>query len=88
MRLARILEKAKAVTTRQCQILCILSFAISRLIYLLLLGLSFDERPLAVNLQYVDPLLLKNNLWESLYYLHSQPPGFNLFQGLITLFIS
>ena len=34
-------------------------------------------------MQYVDPQLLKNNLWESLDHLHSQPPGFNFFLGMV-----
>jgi hypothetical protein len=71
------------LTNRRGQTLCIISFVVSRLFYLGLLGLSFDESSLIDFLQYVDVPLLKNHLWESLYYLHSQPPGFNLFLGVV-----
>ena len=79
----RLLTKFNTLTTRQGQMLCITSFGVSRFIYLGLLRLPFDESSLADFMQYVDPQLLKNNLWESLYYLHSQPPGFNLFLGIV-----
>ena len=43
------------------------------------LGMSFDLSPLRCYWQYLDPFLLRERSWESLYYLHSQPPLFNLF---------
>ena len=73
----------RSLTNRQGQMLCMISFVVSRFVYLELLGLSFDESSLIDFLQYVDVPLLKHNLWESLYYLHSQPPGFNLFLGIV-----
>ena len=76
-------KRFDALTTHQGQMLCIISFVVSRFIYLGLLRLPFDESSLVDFLQYVDPPLLKNNLWQSLYYLHSQPPGFNLFLGIV-----
>jgi hypothetical protein len=63
--------------------LCLISFAVSRFIYLGLLKLPFDASLFPDTLQFVDAPLLKNNLWESLYYLHNQPPGFNLFLGIV-----
>lgn len=48
-----------------------------------LMGLRFDLRPLDWFMQYLDPVLLRTRLAESLWYLHSQPPGFNLFLGLV-----
>jgi hypothetical protein len=71
------------LTLHQGRMLCIISFVMSRFIYLGLLRLPSDESSLVDFLQYVDVPLLKNNLWESLYYLHSQPPGFNLFLGMV-----
>lgn len=62
--------------------LLILTFIISR-DYYYKKGITFDISPLNYFWQYIDPPLLKNNLFESLLYLHSQPPGFNLFLGLI-----
>ncbi|MFO7651537.1 MAG: hypothetical protein R6X13_09400 [bacterium] len=48
-----------------------------------MMGLRFDLRPLDWFMQYLDPVLLRTRLSESLWYLHSQPPGFNLFLGLV-----
>jgi hypothetical protein len=42
----------------------------------------FNDGPLAVYWQYLDPFLLRQRLGQSLFYLHSQPPLFNLFLGL------
>lgn len=46
-------------------------------------GLRFDMRPLVRFMQYLDPVLLQARLGESLFYLHSQPPLFNLFLGVV-----
>jgi hypothetical protein len=46
-------------------------------------GIRFDATTLNWYWQYVDPQLLRDRLLESTYYLHSQPPLFNLFIGLI-----
>ncbi len=46
-------------------------------------GVRFDARPLGRFMQYLDPALLRTRLSESLFYLHSQPPLFNLFLGLV-----
>lgn len=45
-------------------------------------GIRFDTDPLTWYWQYIDTVLLKERLLESLYYLHSQPPLFNLMLGL------
>jgi len=81
--LMTLVKRLDTLTTHQGQMLCIMSFAVSRFIYLGLLKLPFDESLFPDTLQFVDAPLLKNNLWESLYYLHSQPPGFNLFLGMV-----
>jgi hypothetical protein len=60
----------------------IIVFILSRLFYFYL-GIRFDATPLNNGYQYIDPDLLRNNLFQSLYYLHSQPPLFNLFLGSI-----
>ena len=46
-------------------------------------GGAFIATPLAFAMQYLDPALLKNDLLRSLFYLHSQPPLFNLMLGLV-----
>jgi hypothetical protein len=57
-------------------------FVVSRLIYYSL-GVRFDARPVLSFFQFIDPELLKHRLLESLYYLHVQPPGFNLYTGIV-----
>jgi hypothetical protein len=52
-------------------------------VFYYLLGVRFDDSSLLWYWQFLDPELLKHNLWESLFYLHSQPPLFNLFLGLV-----
>jgi len=57
-----------------------MTFAVSRLGYYML-GVRFDARPVLHYFQFVDPELLKHRLFESLFYLHIQPPGWNLYVG-------
>jgi hypothetical protein len=56
-------------------------FVLSRLGYYLL-GVRFDARPILHYYQFVDPELLKHRLIESMYYLHVQPPGLNIYTGI------
>jgi Dolichyl-phosphate-mannose-protein mannosyltransferase len=46
-------------------------------------GVRFDAGTLGVFWQLIEPDLLRHRLLESLYYLHSQPPLFNLFLGAV-----
>jgi hypothetical protein len=46
-------------------------------------GVRFDASPLPWYWQFVDPGLLRADLGRSIWYLHSQPPGFNLFLGVV-----
>lgn len=59
-----------------------LVFGISRLL-VFALGVRFDAAPLGYYVQYADPALLQHDLWRTLAVLHSQPPLFNLFLGLV-----
>lgn len=45
-------------------------------------GVHFDNHLLESMWQYLDPDLLQSQLGESLFYLHSQPPGYDLLIGL------
>jgi hypothetical protein len=56
-------------------------FVLSRLGYYLA-GVRFDARPILHYYQFVDPQLLKHRLLESMYYLHMQPPGMNIYTGI------
>src|SRR5579862_7024985 len=60
-------------------------FALSRLGYYLA-GVRFDARPVLHYYQFVDPELLKHRLFESLWYLHIQPPGWNFYTGAVLKF--
>ncbi len=57
-------------------------FIVSRIWYYRA-GVHFDVSPLDGYLQYVDPDLLRHSLLKSLFYLHGQPPLFNLFLGVV-----
>ncbi len=46
-------------------------------------GVRFDARPLADGFQLLELSELRDNLFGSLAHLHSQPPLFNLFVGLV-----
>jgi hypothetical protein len=56
--------------------------AISRVGYYVA-GVRLDASSLPWFWQYVDPGLLKADLTQSLWYLHSQPPAFNAFLGVV-----
>ncbi len=58
------------------------AFALSHLAAYLL-GIGFCREPVWGAVQLVSPELLRHNLAESLFYLHSQPPLFNLFLGIV-----
>lgn len=45
------------------------------------LGLELDMSPLPYFWQYQDVEQLRTNLWEALFYQHTQPPLFNLYLG-------
>jgi hypothetical protein len=57
-------------------------FAVSRFVYFVA-GVRFDTAPLGRYFQFADPDLLEHRLLETLWYLHSQPPLFNAFLGVV-----
>jgi hypothetical protein len=57
-------------------------FILSR-ITIFALGVRFDMAYFEKAWQFIDPTLLKNNLAQSVWYLHSQPPLFNLLMGTV-----
>lgn len=63
-----------------CLALLAAAFAASRLLSLAC-GIRFDAFPLQVYWQYIDPALLRNDFWRSIFYLEQQPPAFNFFLG-------
>jgi hypothetical protein len=46
-------------------------------------GIRFNVSALGSYLQFVDPELLRHDLWRSIHYLRDQPPLFNLVIGLV-----
>jgi hypothetical protein len=60
----------------------VIAFVLSRIIFFIS-GIRFNVEPLGNFWQFIDPELLRTNLFESLYHLHSQPPLFNLFLGVV-----
>src|SRR5215211_1207845 len=63
------------------------SFLLSRLVYFQA-GLRFDNTPPKYYYQFIDPQLLKTRLFESIWYLHGQPPLFNALTGVLYQFFS
>jgi len=63
-------------------LLLALVFVVSRFIYFAV-GVRPDITPIGAYLQFIDPALLRDHLWQSLLYLREQPPGFNLYLGLV-----
>lgn len=64
------------------EVIVLLSFACSRAWYYGA-GLRFNATPVAKYWQFIDPLLMQNDLLRSLFYLHMQPPGSNFAIGLV-----
>lgn len=57
-------------------------FAVSRVGFWLA-GVRFSTDQLRIAIQYLDPELLRTHLAESVWYLHTQPPLYNLFLGTV-----
>lgn len=58
------------------------AYVISRLYFYLIPGLTFSYFPDGY-VQYLDIALLKSHFLKSIFYLHSQPPLFNFFIGIV-----
>lgn len=56
-------------------------FLISRVLYSRA-GVEFDADTITRTWHFIDIYLLKNDLWRSVFYLHTQPPLMNLLTGL------
>lgn len=57
-------------------------FALSRALYYAA-GVRFDAYMNEHLMHFVSPELLRTDLVRSILYLHNQPPGFNIFMGLV-----
>jgi hypothetical protein len=73
----------RPIADRTACLVILACFAVSRVLYFLA-GLRFEAaRPLADFFQIVDPVLLRDRLFETAWYMHTQPPALNLFIGLV-----
>ncbi len=61
------------------------AFAVSRVAYGMA-GVVFDASGIDYSSQLLDQTLLKDRLLESVWYLHAQPPAYNLFVGAVLKF--
>jgi hypothetical protein len=56
-------------------------FLLSRILYSST-GVQFDAATITRTWHFIDIYLLKNDLWRSMYYIHTQPPLMNLLTGI------
>jgi len=71
-------NKSKAATL----IVLAATYAVSRVLFYQI-GIRFDASSLNWYWQFLDVQVLQQRLLPALYHLHSQPPGFNLFLGVV-----
>jgi len=67
---------------RRCLTVLLVSFGASRAIAYAF-GVRFDDKQMQSVWQLLDPALLRHDLLSSLWHLHSQPPLFNAFVGVV-----
>ncbi len=73
----------RPIADRTAYLVIMACFAVSRVLYFLA-GVRFEAaRPLADFFQILDPVLLRDRLLETTWYMHTQPPAFNFFIGLV-----
>ncbi|MBX7206011.1 MAG: hypothetical protein K1X81_11360 [Bacteroidia bacterium] len=60
-------------------------FILSRVVYYLL-GIRFDAESIEWGYQLLDPYYLRTDLLRSIWYMHMQPPLYNLLIGLVLKF--
>jgi hypothetical protein len=72
----------KALTERRLSAILLILFIAVHASYFAL-GVRFDASPLASFWQNLDVELLRSDLARSLFYLHSQPPLWNLYLGVV-----
>ena len=82
MRINEVFSKTINSSPKKSLIFIITVFILSRLFFFYK-GIRFNTDNLVCFWQFIDPVLLKNNLFQSIYYLHIQPPLFSLFLGSI-----
>ena len=78
----RIISSLDAASWRLLAMLHAMIFVLFHAV-VLSLGLRFEMAPLGMFAHYADPVLLRTRLLESVFYLHVQPPLYNLALGVV-----
>lgn len=76
---SELLHRARAPSR---PVILLAVFIASRIAYAIA-GVRFSIEPLGSSWQFIDPVLLEEDLFTSIWYSHTQPPLFNLFIGLV-----
>jgi hypothetical protein len=71
----------RILASRKRAVFIVTMFVVSRCAYLLA-GVRFNAQEIWYSFQILPEDLLRHHLFQSLYYLHTQPPAFNLLVGL------
>ncbi len=82
---AWLLKDDSKLSTRKLLVFIVVIFALSR-IFFYWSGINFYHWSGRLQMQFIDPDLLKNNLLQSILYLHAQPPLFQFIVGSIYKF--
>ncbi len=61
-------------------------YLLTRVLFICAVGIEFDASPLGWFWQYIDPRLLLEDPWRSIYYQHTQPPLFNVYLASVLRF--
>ena len=69
-------------TILACGLVTVAAFIATRIVFYLL-GVRFVSKTIGFAMQYLDPQLLQNDLLQSLFYQHTQPPLFNFLLGIV-----
>jgi hypothetical protein len=65
-------------------LLAIAGFLVSRFVFRSVIGFAPDPEVIGGHWQHTSLVWLHDDFWETLYYLHAQPPGWNALIGALT----
>ncbi len=80
--IASVIRRIDALPRRWMAALLAAVFLFVHAVYAVL-GVSFDTGMLRMGWQLLDPGLLREDLLRGVYYLHGQPPAYNVFVGAV-----
>ena len=79
-----LFEKESKSYRRKLMAVIVIIFVLSRILFFFA-GLRFNVFPDTQQMHLISPDMFRNNLLESVFFLHAQPPLFNLFIGIILM---